>query len=132
MARPEGFPVRGGVRVKRVQKALSAIGIPVMAGVWRSDSITQTSPEQYVVYSTTMSECAHEDDAASCRRTFVYMNLWSNTDPTEMADTIRQAMYDADFYLVEETDRGYNQPAYDTATRTYTVFWTWVCYDEVM
>lgn len=45
---------------------------------------------------------------------------------------IRQAMYDADFYLVEETDRGYNQPAYDTATRTYTVFWTWVCYDEVM
>ena len=128
MARPEGFPVRGGVRVKRVQKALSAIGIPVMAGVWRSDSITQSSP----AYSTTMSEYAHEDDAASCRRTFVYMNLWSNTDPTEMADTIRQAMYAADFYLVEETDRGYNQPAYDTATRTYTVFWTWVCYDEVM
>lgn len=49
-----------------------------------------------------------------------------------MADTIRQAMYAADFYLVEETDRGYNQPAYETATRTYTVFWTWVCYDEVM
>ena len=114
--------------MKRVQQALAAIGIPVMAGVWRSDSITQSSPEQYVVYSTTMSEYAHEDDAASCRRTFVYMNLWSNTDPTEMADTIRQAMYAADFYLVEETDRGYNQPAYDTATRTYTVFWTWVCY----
>lgn len=73
--------------MKRVQQALAAIGIPVMAGVWRSDSITQTSPEQYVVYSTTMSEYAHEDDAASCRRTFVYMNLWSNTDPTDMADT---------------------------------------------
>ena len=59
MARPEGFPVRGGVRVKRVQQALSGIGIPVMAGVWRSDSITQSSPEQYVIYSTTMSEYAH-------------------------------------------------------------------------
>ena len=116
--------------MKRVQKALSAIGIPVMAGVWRSDSITQSSPEQYVIYSTTMSEYAHEDDAASCRRTFVYMNLWSNTDPTEMADTIRQAMYAADFYLVEETDRGYNQPAYDPATRTYTVQWTWVYWQE--
>lgn len=64
--------------MKRVQQALAAIGIPVMAGVWRSDSITQSSPEQYVVYSTTMSEYAHEDDAATCRRTFVYMNLWSN------------------------------------------------------
>ena len=118
--------------MKRVQKALSAIGIPVMAGVWRSDSITQTSPEQYVIYSTTMSEYAHEDDAASCRRTFVYMNLWSNTDPTDMADTIRQAMYDADFYLVEETDRGYNQPAYDPATRTYTVQWTWVYWQDAL
>ena len=88
--------------------------------------------EQLHRKSQNTSRLLKEDDAASCRRTFVYMNLWSNTDPTEMADTIRQAMYAADFYLVEETDRGYNQPAYDTATRTYTVFWTWVCYDEVM
>ena len=35
-----------------------------------------------------------------------------------MANRIRQAMYDADFWMLEESDKGYNQPAYDPATRT--------------
>ena len=117
--------------MKRVQDALAGIGIPVMAGVWRSNSATQTPPPQYVVYSSTTTEYAHEDDCATCRRTFVYLNLWSDIDPTEMANTIRSAMYAADFSMVEESDKGYNQPAYDTATRTYTVQWTWCCFDEV-
>lgn len=117
--------------MKRVQDALAGIGIPVMAGVWRANSATQTTPPQYVVYSSTTTEYAHEDDCATCRRTFVYLNLWSDIDPTEMANTIRSAMYAADFSMVEESDKGYNQPAYDTATRTYTVQWTWCCFDEV-
>ena len=47
-----------------------------------------------------------------------------------MADTIREAMYNHGFTILEESDKGYNQPAYDTATRQYTVQWTWVLYQE--
>ena len=115
--------------MKQVQDALAGIGIPVLAGVWRSSSADQNPPPQYCVYSTTTVEAAHEDDHPSRFRTYVYLNLWSDTDPTEARYAIREAMYSAGFGMVEESDKGYNQPAYDTATRQYTVQWTW-CLDE--
>ena len=115
--------------MKQVQTALANIGIPVYAGVWRASTSAQNPPSQYVVYSTTTTEAAHEDDHPSRYRTYVYLNLWSDTDPTVMRRTIRAAMYAAGFGMVEESDKGYNQPAYDTATRQYTVQWTW-CLDE--
>ena len=61
----------------------------------------------------------------------MYLNLWSDTDPTETADMIRRLMYAAGFFMIEESDKGYNQPAYDAATRQYTVQWTWVWHEEV-
>lgn len=117
--------------MKQVQTALASIGIPVYAGVWRATSQNQNPPEQYVVYSTTTTEAAHEDDHPSMYRTYVYMNLWSDSDPTPMRDRIRARMYAAGFTMVEESDKGYNQPAYDTATRQYTIQWTW-CFAEVI
>ena len=117
--------------MKQVQNALKNIGIPVMAGVWRATSPNQNPPVQYVVYSTTKTESSHYDDHVSAVRTFVYLNLWSDTDPTAMADRIRSAMYAAGFSMVEESDKGYNQPAYDTATRQFTVQWTWCWHEEV-
>ena len=116
--------------MKQVQDALKNIGIPVMAGVWRATTPSQNPPLQYAVYSTTMTEASHQDDQVTSYRTFVYLNLWSDIDPTDMANRIRQAMYDADFWMLEESDKGYNQPAYDPATRTYTVQWTWVDWQE--
>ena len=71
------------------------------------------------------------DDCVTSTRTYVYLNLWSDKDPTDMADLIRNAMYAAGFAMVEESDKGYNQPAYDTATRQYTVQWTWCLRQEV-
>ena len=71
-----------------------------------------------------------QDDRPVGYRTYVYLNLWSDIDPTDMANRIRRAMYDADFWMLEESDKGYNQPAYDPATRTYTVQWTWVYWQE--
>lgn len=59
------------------------------------------------------------------------MNLWSDSDPTDTRYAIREAMYAAGFSMVEESDKGYNQPAYDTATRQYTVQWTW-CIQEAV
>ena len=117
--------------MKQVQSALTDIGIPVIAGVWRASTSNQNPPAQYVVYSTTTTEAAHEDDHPSLYRTYVYLNLWSDTDPSQMRKTIRDAMYAAGFGMIEESDKGYNQPAYDTATRQYTVQWTW-CLPEVV
>ena len=116
--------------MKQVQEALKGIGIPVIAGIWRATSSNQNPPVQYVVYSSTTTETAFQDDRPVGYRTYVYLNLWSDIDPTEMANRIRQAMYDADFWMLEESDKGYNQPAYDPSTRTYTVQWTWVYWQD--
>ena len=117
--------------MRQVQAALKDIGIPVMAGVWRATSADQNPPAQYAVYSSTTTESSHADDRVTSLRTYVYLNLWSEIDPTPMRDKIRSAMYDAGFFMLEESDKGYNQPAYDTATRSYTVQWTWVWREEV-
>ena len=116
--------------MRQVQEALANIGIPVFAGIWRATSPDQNPPVQYVVYSSTTTESSHQDDHVTSFRTYVYLNLWSDIDPTDMADTIREAMYNYGFTILEESDKGYNMPAYDTATRQYTVQWTWVHYEE--
>ena len=54
----------------------------------------------------------------------------SDIDPTETADRIRTLMYAAGFGMLEQSDKGSNQPAYDTATRQYTMQWTFVLYTE--
>lgn len=117
--------------MRQVQSALSTLGIPVMAGIWRATSPEQRSPAQYVVYSTTKTEASHHDDRVTSYRTYVYLNLWSETDPTEVAARIRNAMYAAGFAMIEESDKGYNQPAYDAATKQYTVQWTWCLREDV-
>ena len=117
--------------MRKVQEALKDIGIPVMAGVWRATSPNQNPPVQYAVYSTTTTEASHHDDHVTSVRTFVYLNLWSDIDPTETANRIRAAMYAAGFTMREESDKGYNQPAYDTATSQFTVQWTWCLFEEV-
>ena len=116
--------------MKQVQQALQNIGIPVMAGIWRATSANPHTPSQYVVSSTTTTESEHQDDHVQAFRTYVYLNLWSDSDPTDMASRIRKAMYAAGFSIVEESDRGYNMPAYDAATRQFTVQWTWCLYEE--
>ena len=78
-----------------------------------------------MVYSTTTTEAAAADDSITYFRTYVYLNLWSDIDPTETA-----LMYAAGFGMLEQSDKGYNQPAYDTATRQYTMQWTFVLFTE--
>lgn len=117
--------------MRQVQDALRNVDIPVMTGIWRATSPSQNPPVQYVVYSSTTTEASHHDDRVTSYRTYVYMNLWSDIDPTEAAGRIREAMYAAGFAMIEESDKGYNQPAYDTATRQYTVQWTWCWWEDV-
>ncbi len=117
--------------MKRVQDALRDIGIPVFAGIWKPTSGQQNPPSQYLVYSSTAREETHFDDHVIGMKTFVYLNLWSIGDPTQASALVRNAMYAAGFGMVEETDQGYNQPAYDAATRLYSVNWTWSLYEEL-
>ena len=72
--------------MKEVQEALRDIGIPVFAGIWRATSKDQNPPPQYVVYSSTTVESSHADDLVTSYRTFIYLNLWSDFDPTPMRD----------------------------------------------
>ena len=116
--------------MRQVQEALSDIGIPVYAGIWRATSDNPYAPDQYCVYSTTTTESSHHDDHVTSFRTYVYLNLWSDHDPTDMAETIRDGMYDYGFTMLEESDKGYNHPAYDPPTKTYTIQWTWVWREE--
>lgn len=111
--------------MREVQEALTNIGIPVMAGIWRATDANQNTPPQYVIYSSSTWESDHSDDVVTDYKSYVYMNLWSETDPTDMAKAVRTAMYDYGFVLVEESDKGYNQPAYDAPLRLFTVSWTW-------
>ena len=118
--------------MKAVQQALAPLmpDVPVMAGVWRATTMSQNPGQQYVVYSTTTTESSAADDGITSFKTLVYLNLWSDIDPTETSDRIRTLMYEAGFGMLEQSDRGYNQPAYDTATKQYTMQWTFVLFTE--
>lgn len=60
--------------MKQVQMALSGLGIPVFAGVWRPTPGSPNPPVQYAVYSTTTTEEAHQDDRVTAYKTFVYLS----------------------------------------------------------
>lgn len=120
--------------MREVQTALASLmpTIPVQAGIWQPTAEHQKAPSQYIVYSTTTTESRHADNGCIEEHTFVYMNLWSQTDPSATAQRVRTLMRAANFAMEEESDKGYNQPAYDYKTRGFTVQWTWVyrrCYD---
>ena len=118
--------------MKQVQQALAVIGIPVFVGTWRATPGQPTPPAQYLVYSTVTTEDFHHDDHVIAYKTFVYLNLWSTIDPTEVAALIRFAMDAAGFAMIEESDRSGSQPAYDAETRQFTIQWTWCLREEVV
>lgn len=112
--------------MKRVQDALAATGIPAYAGVWRPTVEHKAPPPQYLVYSTLLVEEDHADDVLVRYKLYVYLNLWSTGDVTGWVRKVRAAMRAAGFQMQEETDRGYNQPAYNTDADLFSVSWTWV------
>lgn len=78
--------------MRQVQQALADIGIPVYAGVWRASGANQNPPPQYVVYSTTTVEAAHEDDHPSLYRTYVYLKANASSDPKVVSGKLRGAI----------------------------------------
>lgn len=118
--------------MRQVQEALSGLGIPTYAGIWRPTKGQENPKDQYLVYSSTTTEEAYQDDQVAAYKTFVYLNLWSDIDPTDTALQVRKAMYSVGFSMLEESDKGYNRPAYDAPTRQFTIQWTWCLREEVL
>ena len=117
--------------MRQVQEALKGI-IAVSQDVYRPGDAARDAAGQYAVYVTSTTEDEHWDDEARSLKTFVYMNLWSRTDPTEMAKTIRKAMKAAGFSMAEESTGGTNGEAdYAEGTKRFCVSWTWVFRQEV-
>ena len=105
-----------------VQEALAPTGIPTFAGAWKSTPANPTAPDQYIVYTTLVTEEEHWDDEFRQYRVYVYLNLWSKGDPTGAVNRIRTAMRLAGFGFYEETD------SYNDDTDYHLVAATWVIY----
>jgi len=106
--------------MKQVQDALRPTGIPAYAGAWKATAQHQTPPDQYLVYTTQTYEDEHWDDALRQYRVYVYLNLWTERDPTEAIRQVRAAMRSADFAMEDEAD------SYNDDTRQTLIAWTWV------
>ncbi len=102
------------------QDALRPTGIPAFAGAWKPTAAQPTAPDQYLVYTTMIREDEHWDDEFRRYRAYVYLNLWSDSDPTDAIQTVRAAMRRACFALLEESD------SYNAEARQTLVAWTWV------
>ena len=105
-----------------VQNALREIGIPVFAGAWKPTPENPTAPDQYVVYTTMVTEEEHWDDEFRQYRVYVYLNLWSKGDPTEMVRRIRTDMRLAGFGFYEETDSYNDETDYNLVAATLVIY----------
>ena len=106
--------------MKQVKSALRPTGIPTFAGAWMPTDEQPKPPKQYLVYTTMTYESEHWDDAPRCFRVYVYLNLWSTTDPTVSVAAVRGAMRKAGFGMLEESH------TYDPGAKQTLVSWTWV------
>lgn len=114
--------------MREVQTALKDLiddGLYVAHGAWMPSEGNINSPSEYVVYSVAESEDEHCDDCVTGTVHFVYMDLWTEDDPTDLAEAIRERMYAHGFSMVQMTDRGYNQPRWSHMTRQHCIYMTW-------
>lgn len=117
--------------MRQVQEALKGI-IDVYADVYRPTNKRQKAPGQYAVYVHQAVEDEHWDDEAQSMKFFVYMNLWSEGDPTEKAKEIRRAMRKAGFSMAEEsTGSTSGEAAYAEGPKMHCVSWTWVLREAI-
>jgi hypothetical protein len=112
--------------MKRVQDALKSTGIPTFPNAWKPTTAQPTAPAQYMVYTTMTTEDEYWDDGFRRYRVYVYLNLWSEPDPTEVILAVRAALRTAGFALIDERI----QASPDEEANQYLVSWTWVVWAE--
>jgi len=77
-----------------VVTALKNAGCPVYWIKWRGDS---TPPASYITFQTVSRESSHADDEADEKEYFIYLNIYSETDPYPLSQTVSSLMKTAGF-----------------------------------
>lgn len=110
--------------MKQVQTALRGL-IDAYEGAYKATGAK--APERYVIYTTMTIEADHSDDMPQTLQTYVYMDLWDSSDPTDMARKIRRAMKATGFAMDEERTGNSNvSDGYESSAGMYCINWTWV------
>lgn len=105
--------------MRLVQTALAPIGVACFASAWLPTQTQPSPPAAYLVYTTSRREARHADDATTAWSLYVYLELYSASDPTQTRRAVTRAMYAAGFAMVEERE------SYDSTSEQYRVSWTW-------
>lgn len=95
---------------------------PVYWQKWVGDS---SPPDRYFAFTTMTVPDESYDDALITYRTYVYLNLYSDTDYISIVSTIRSAMTSAGFIPVDERDVADNETQSDDHTG-YQLSMTWM------
>ena len=83
--------------------ALSSVGAPAYWMKWAGDT---NPPATYITFQTVNRPDLSADDALHEREHFVYLDIFSETDPYSVASAVRTAMEGAGFDEVEMRDVG--------------------------
>lgn len=83
--------------------ALGSCGAPVYWLKWSGDS---SPPAAYITFQTMNTGDAYADDALDERVHFVYLDIFSETDPYTIMAAVRSAMTTAGFTEIEMRDVG--------------------------
>lgn len=83
--------------------ALTGVNVPKFWIKWKGDT---NPPPQYITFQSVNRPDFSADDALQERAHFVYLDLFSETDPYTAAMAIRTAMETAGFSEIEMRDVG--------------------------
>lgn len=83
--------------------ALKDISAPKYWIKWAGDT---NPPPEYITFQTVNRPDLSADDALHERKHFVYLDVFSETDPYSVANAVRTAMEGAGFYEIEMRDVG--------------------------
>ncbi len=87
----------------KIVTALSGVGAPVYWMKWAGDT---NPPATYITFQAVNRPDFSADDALQEREHFVYLDVFSETDPYSVASAVRTAMEGAGFGEVEMRDVG--------------------------
>ena len=116
--------------MKQIQTALKRTGIPAYPQIWKATKANPKPPAQYLVYSAMRWPEAFRDDESTAVKTTVYLNLWSQTDPTAAAKKVRDALALSGWAMEEEGTGTSSGSDYDADADMYSVSWTWTLWED--
>lgn len=111
----------------KVVTALAGTNVPVYWQKWAGDT---DPPARYFVFTTMTLPDEWHDDAQKTRKTYVYLNLYSETDYGSLVDTIRSGMEGQGFAPVDERDVS-DSVNISGAHDVYTLSMTWSIWEAV-